>query len=168
MSDSLQLHGLQHTRLPCPPLSPGVCCLLSQWCYPTISSSDTLFFCLQSLPTSGSFPTLARLIFIWILLWLYTWYLQKTLRESYEYAFLSFNFSFSLKLILFLVVVLIVLFAYYCVPITVLSQLLNTCLNILLISSKESGIPLPSYFHKNYSGSCDTLFLDFQPLKVWE
>ena len=24
MSDSLQLHGLQHTRLPCPSLSPGV------------------------------------------------------------------------------------------------------------------------------------------------
>ena len=25
MSDSLQSHGLQHTRLPCPSLSPGVC-----------------------------------------------------------------------------------------------------------------------------------------------
>ena len=25
MSDSLQLHGLQHARLPCPLLSPGVC-----------------------------------------------------------------------------------------------------------------------------------------------
>ena len=34
MSDSLQPHGLQHTRLPCPSLFPGVCsnsCPLSQW-----------------------------------------------------------------------------------------------------------------------------------------
>ena len=34
MSDSLQLHGLQYTRLPCPPLSLGVCsnsCPLSWW-----------------------------------------------------------------------------------------------------------------------------------------
>ena len=60
MSNSLQPHGLQHARLPCPLLSPGVCsssCPLSRWCYPTISSSVTLFsFCLQSFPTSGSFP----------------------------------------------------------------------------------------------------------------
>ena len=53
-------YGLQHTRLPCPPPSPGVClisCPLNQWCQPTISSSVTLFsFCLQSLPALGSFP----------------------------------------------------------------------------------------------------------------
>ena len=52
-------HGLQHTRLPCPPLSPGVCsnsCPFSQWCYLTISSSFTPFsFCLQSFPAAGSF-----------------------------------------------------------------------------------------------------------------
>ena len=38
----LQLHGLQHTRLPCPSVSPGVClnsCPLSQWCHPITSSS---------------------------------------------------------------------------------------------------------------------------------
>ena len=60
MSDSLQPHGLQHARFPCPSLSPGVCsnsCPLSQWCYLTISSSATLFsFCFQSFPASGSFP----------------------------------------------------------------------------------------------------------------
>ena len=60
MSDTLQPHGLQHTRLPCPSLSPRVCsnsCPLSEWCYLTISSSATLFsFCLQSFPASGSFP----------------------------------------------------------------------------------------------------------------
>ena len=43
MSDSLWPHGLQHARLPCPPLSPGICsnsCPLSWWYHPTISSSD--------------------------------------------------------------------------------------------------------------------------------
>ena len=59
VSHSLQLHGLQHTRLPCPLLSPGVClnsCILSWWCHPTISSSVTPFpSCPQSLPASGSF-----------------------------------------------------------------------------------------------------------------
>ena len=57
MSDSLRLHRLQHTRLLCP-LSSGVCsnsCPLSQWYYPAISSSVTLFSCPQSSPTSGSF-----------------------------------------------------------------------------------------------------------------
>ena len=41
VSNSLQPRGLQHARLPCPSLSPGVCsnsCPLSQWCHPTISS----------------------------------------------------------------------------------------------------------------------------------
>ena len=40
-SDSLWPHGPQHTRLPCPSPSPGVCSdsyPLSQWCHPTISS----------------------------------------------------------------------------------------------------------------------------------
>ena len=52
-------HGLQHTRLPCPPKSLGVCsnlCPLSWWCYLTILPSAALFFCLQSFPASGSFP----------------------------------------------------------------------------------------------------------------
>ena len=60
MSDSLQPHGLQHTRLLCPLPSPGVCpssCPLNQWCHPTFLSSVTLFsFCLQSFPASWSFP----------------------------------------------------------------------------------------------------------------
>ena len=60
MSDSLWLHGLQHTRLPCLSLSPGACsnsCPLSLWCHKIISSSVIPFSsCLQSFPTSGSFP----------------------------------------------------------------------------------------------------------------
>ena len=59
-SNSLQHHGLQHARLPCPSLSPRVCsnlCPLSRWCHPTISSSLTPFSsCPQSFQASGSFP----------------------------------------------------------------------------------------------------------------
>ena len=55
-----QPYGLQHTRLPCPSPSPGVCpslCPFHRWCHPTISSSVALFsFCLQFFPASGSFP----------------------------------------------------------------------------------------------------------------
>ena len=46
VSNSLQPHGLHHTRLCCPSPSPGVCsnsCPLSQWCHLTISSSATPF-----------------------------------------------------------------------------------------------------------------------------
>ena len=56
------VHGLQHTRLLCPALSPGACSNsrpLSRWryYYPTISSSVAPFsFCLRSFPASGSFP----------------------------------------------------------------------------------------------------------------
>ena len=60
MSDSLQPHGLQHSRLPCPSPSLGACsnsCPLSQWYHSTILSSVGPFsFCLQSFPASGSFP----------------------------------------------------------------------------------------------------------------
>ena len=58
LSDSLWPHGLQHARLPCPLLSPGVCsnsCPLSQWCHPIISSFFTLCSCPQSFPASVSF-----------------------------------------------------------------------------------------------------------------
>ena len=60
VSESLQPHGLQHARPPCPSTTPGVypnSCPLSQWCHPTILSSVVLFSsCLQSFPTSGFFP----------------------------------------------------------------------------------------------------------------
>ena len=60
MSNSLQPHGLQHTRLPYLSLSPWVCLKLgplSQWCHPAISSSVNPFSsCSQSFPASRSFP----------------------------------------------------------------------------------------------------------------
>ena len=45
MSNSSQLHGLQHTRLPCPSPTPRACSNSSpssQWCHPTISLSVIL------------------------------------------------------------------------------------------------------------------------------
>ena len=60
LSNLLQPHGLQHTRLPCPSPSPGACsdsCPLSWWCHPTCSSFVVPFSsCSQSFPSSGSFP----------------------------------------------------------------------------------------------------------------
>ena len=59
MSESLQSHGLQHARIPCPSLSPPVCSNSCPWswrCHLTISSSVTPFSsCPQSFPASGSF-----------------------------------------------------------------------------------------------------------------
>ena len=60
VSNSLQSHGLQHARLPCPSPTPGVCSNsrpLSWWCHPSISSSVVPFtYCLQFFPASRSFP----------------------------------------------------------------------------------------------------------------
>ena len=60
ISDTLQPHGLQHTRLPGPSLSPRVysnSCPRSWWCHLTVSSSVAPFSsCPQSFPASVSFP----------------------------------------------------------------------------------------------------------------
>ena len=60
LSESLQPHGLQHARPPCPSPTPGVYSNShpsSQWCHPAISSSVIPFSsCPQSLPASESFP----------------------------------------------------------------------------------------------------------------
>ena len=65
MSDSLQPHGLQHARSPCPSPTPWVysnSCPLSQWCHPTISSSVIPFSsCLQSFPASDLFQWVSSL-----------------------------------------------------------------------------------------------------------
>ena len=59
MSNSLQPHGLQQAKAPCPPPTPRAysnSCPLSWRCHPTISSSVVPFSShLQSLPASESF-----------------------------------------------------------------------------------------------------------------
>ena len=60
VSESVQSHGLQHTRLSCPSLPPRDCsnsCPLSWWCHPTVLSSVASYSSSpQSFPASGSFP----------------------------------------------------------------------------------------------------------------
>ena len=56
MSDSLQPHGLQHARLPCPSPSPGACsnsCPLSPWCHLT-----NLILCHPLLLLPSTFPSI--------------------------------------------------------------------------------------------------------------
>jgi len=58
MFHSLQPHDLEHTRLPCPSLSPQVCsnsCPLNQWWHPTILSFFTPFSCLNLSQHQGLF-----------------------------------------------------------------------------------------------------------------
>ena len=57
VSESLQPYGLQHARPPCPSQTYSNSCPLSRGCYSTISSSVIPFSsCLQSFPSSASFP----------------------------------------------------------------------------------------------------------------
>ena len=87
VSYSLQPHGLQHTRLPYPLPTPGVCsnsCLLSWWCHPTISSSVIPFsFCLQSFPASRSFQMSQ---FFAYLRWPKCWSFSFSISPSNEYS----------------------------------------------------------------------------------
>ena len=73
MCNSLPPHGLQHTRLLCPSLSPGVypnSCLLSWWCYPIISFSVVPFSsCPQSFPSLGCFSNESALHIRWPKYW---------------------------------------------------------------------------------------------------
>ena len=93
VSESLQPHGLQHMRLPCPSPSPGArlnSCPLSWWCHPTTSSFVIPFSSyLQSFPASGSF----------LMSWLFTSGGQ-SIRASASASFLSMNIQdwFSLGL----------------------------------------------------------------------
>ena len=59
VSDSLWSHGLQHTRLSCPLLSPTDCSNSCHWVGDAIQPTHPVFpffSCLQSFPGSGSFP----------------------------------------------------------------------------------------------------------------
>ena len=94
MFDSLWPNGLEHTRLLCPPLSPGVClnsCPLSQWWYWTISFSATSFsFYCQSFPASVQFSSVQSLSHVWLF---------ATLRTAARQASLSItNFRSLCKL----------------------------------------------------------------------
>ena len=66
--DSLQPHGLQDARFPCPLLSPRVClysCLLSRWCHPTISSCHPLLLLPSIFPSIRIFSNESALLVRW-------------------------------------------------------------------------------------------------------
>ena len=88
MTNSLRPYELQHTRLPCPSLSPGVCsdsCPLTWWCHPTISSSITPFSsCPQSFPAWVFSSGLALCI-----RWLKYWSFSLSISPSNEYSALT-------------------------------------------------------------------------------
>ena len=59
VSNSLQPHGLQHARFPCPSLSPRVCsssCPLNWWCYLTICILTKLKNFFKSSSPKGCLP----------------------------------------------------------------------------------------------------------------
>ena len=70
---TLQSHGPEHTRLPCPSLSPRVCsnsCPLNRWCYPTILSSVIPLLLLPSIfPSIRVFSSELALCIRWPKYW---------------------------------------------------------------------------------------------------
>ena len=72
MSDSLQPHGLQHTRIPYPSLSPAVCsnsCPLNQRCHPIISSCCLLLLLPSVFLSIRVFPSELALCIRWPNYW---------------------------------------------------------------------------------------------------
>ena len=83
VSHSLWPHGLQHVRLPCHSLSPGVCsysCPLSWWSYPAISSSIAPFFLPSIFPSIRVFSIESSLHIRWPKHWSFS------ISPSHEYS----------------------------------------------------------------------------------
>ena len=80
----MQPNWLSHSRLPCPSPTPRACsnsCPLSEWCYPTISSSVISFSCLQS-PSIRVFSKKSVLHNRWTKYWNFNF----TISYSNEYS----------------------------------------------------------------------------------
>ena len=85
MSDSLQPHALQSTRLACPSLSPRVCsdsCPLSQLHHPTISFCHPLLLLTSIFPSIRVFSNELSLCIRW---WKY-WSFSFSISPSNEYS----------------------------------------------------------------------------------
>ena len=86
---SLQPHGLKHSRLLCPPLSPEVCsdsCPLSPWCYRTILYCHPLLLLPSVFPSARVF---SNELALWIR-WPKYWSFSFSLSPSNEYSRLIF------------------------------------------------------------------------------
>ena len=86
LSDTLPSHGLQHARLSCPSLSPGVClnsCPLSRWCHLTIPSSCHPLLLLPSIfPSIRVFSNESALCIRWSKYWSFSF----SISPSNEYS----------------------------------------------------------------------------------
>ena len=94
MFDSLQPHGLQHARFPCPSPFPRACSNsrpLSRWCHPTTSSSVVpVSSCPQSFPASGFFSNELALGIRWPKYWSFSFSFSFSINSSNEYSGLIF------------------------------------------------------------------------------
>ena len=89
MSNSLWLHGLQHSRLPCPSPTPGACsnsCPLSQWYHPIVSSSVVPFSSHLQFPSIRVFSNESVLCIRWPKYWSFSF----SICPSNEYSGLIF------------------------------------------------------------------------------
>ena len=85
MSNSVQFHRLQHARLPCPSLTPGVhshSCPLSQWCHPNISPSVFPFSSNPIFPSISIFSNGSVLFIRWSKYWSFSF----SISPSNEYS----------------------------------------------------------------------------------
>ena len=96
VSDSLQPHGLQHARLPCPSPTPRACsnsCPLSLWCHPTISSSVVPLLLLLSIFLSIRVFSYESVLHI---RWPNYWSFSFSISTSNEYSgLISFRIDWS-------------------------------------------------------------------------
>ena len=77
VSYSLRPHRLQHSRLSCPPPSPGACsnsCPWSWWCHPSFSVIP-FSSCLQSFPASRSSPMRGLFLLFFFSIFTMLWFL---------------------------------------------------------------------------------------------
>ena len=63
MSNSLPPHGLQHTRLPCPPTTPGAFKLMS---IESVMPSNHLILCRPLLLLPSTFPSIRVFLMSWL------------------------------------------------------------------------------------------------------
>ena len=88
VSNSLQHHGLQHARPPCPSPTPGVdsnSCPLSWWFHPTISSCRPLLLLLSIFPSIRVFSIESVLHIRWPKYWSFSF----NISASKEYSGLT-------------------------------------------------------------------------------
>ena len=82
---TLSLHGLQHARLPCPSLSPGVFSVhvhWVQWCYLTISSSAPLLLPPSISPSIRVFSNESTLHIRWPKYWSFSFSISPSNEHS--------------------------------------------------------------------------------------